>query len=152
MKSKLLFLVGACALGVTGIAQAADNTMTVTASLNGACGFVLPNSTLAFGVLDPTSAANATATTTVDYWCTTGTVAATVHNNGANWDGSNIRMKETSSANYIPYSLAVAGGAGTGAGKSSPLTMTVTGTIANANYVNAAVGSYADTVTLTVTP
>lgn len=150
MKSKLLLLAGACTLALTGVAHAADNTMTVTASINGACGFVLPTSTLAFGVLDPTSSADATGTASVDYWCTTGTVASTTAGNGANWDGSVRRMKD--GTNYVPYSLAVAGGTGTGAGKSNPLTMTVTGTVANGNYINAAVGAYVDTVTLTVTP
>jgi spore coat protein U-like protein len=151
MKTKLLATAAALALGMTSAVQAADtNTLTVTADINGACGFQLPTSTLAFGVLDPTSVADATASVDIDYWCTVGTTAATVAGDGDHFSGS--RRMNDGGTNYIPYDLGLAGHTGTGLGKSTPLTMTVTGTIANGDYVNAAVGAYADTVVLTLTP
>jgi hypothetical protein len=41
---------------------------------------------------------------------------------------------------------------GTGAGKSTAITFAVTGTVLNANYVNATVGGYTDTVQMAVNP
>lgn len=151
MKSKILLVAGACALAMTGFAQAADNTMTVTASVKGACGFSSSTSLLDFGQLDPTSTADAVKNVSIGYWCTKGQVASTSVTASANGTALNPRMKGTGGT-FIPFSLAIAGGNGTGLGKNNPLSMTVTGTILNADYVDAAVDSYTDTVTLTLTP
>jgi len=153
MKTKLLILAGVCSLGVSafGTAYAGDtNTLTVSASVTGTCKFNSATSALAFGALDPSSTGNATAAGATTYWCTKGTVASTAADNGANYSAPNRRM--TNGTEYIPYSMTLTGGTQTGAGKGTPLTLSLAGTITNADFINASAGAYADTVTLTVTP
>jgi hypothetical protein len=56
-------------------------------------------------------------------------------------------------ADQIKYSLSPLSDSYTGQGKSTPKTLTITGTVANADYINAAAHSdYADTVTVTINP
>jgi hypothetical protein len=53
----------------------------------------------------------------------------------------------------MPYSLTLpALASGTGSGKSTAITFAVTGSVLNANYINATVGSYTDTVQMAVNP
>jgi spore coat protein U-like protein len=138
----------------TGAAVAAGtNTLTVSASVVGVCQFSTTSSTLAFGNLDPSSTSDATATGSVAYWCTKGTVASTAAGNGANYDATNSIRRMKNGSDYIPYSLNVTGGTGTGAGKgSTALSLSLGGTIINGDFINASAGAYADTVTLTITP
>lgn len=154
MKEKLI-VAGLCAAGLlaSGAALSADtNTLTVTASVTGTCKFSSTTSTLDFGALDPSSASNATATNTTSYWCTKGSVASTTAGNGNNYSGSSRQLKGPGASDLIPYSLSLTGGTQTGAGKSTPLTLTMNGGINNADYINATAGAYSDTVTLTITP
>jgi spore coat protein U-like protein len=153
MKTKLLLTAAALSLGLTSAAQAADtNTLEVSATVMAACGFQLPAAThnLAFGNLDPTSTADATATVTINYWCTNGTTATVTPDNGL-YNSAGYRMKNAGT-DYVPYALAFTGLTGTGGGKSVMLPLKVDGTIANADYVSAPVGGYADTVVLSLTP
>jgi spore coat protein U-like protein len=61
-------------------------------------------------------------------------------------------MLHTTTANeYIPYTFTYTT-TGTGKGKSTAITMDIASTVAETNYINALVGSYADTVTLTINP
>jgi len=152
MKTKLLISAVALGLGMAGVAHATDtNTLAVSATVLNACGFEFPGAThnLAFGNLDPTSTADATATVNIKYWCTVGTAASILPDGGLHNSGG---PRLSNGTNFIPYALTLTGNTGTGAGKMSMLTMTATGTIANSNYVNAPVGSYTDTVVLTLTP
>lgn len=153
MKSKFFVVASVITLGFAAFGNvfAADtNTLTVTASVVGTCKFNSATSTLAFGALDPSSASNATAAGATTYWCTKGTVASTAADNGANWSGSSRQM--ANGAELIPYALTLTGGTQTGAGKGTPLTLDLAGSIANADFINVAAGNYTDTVTLTVTP
>lgn len=154
MKQKLM-VAGLCAAGLlaSGAALAADtNTLTVNASVTGTCKFNSATSTLDFGALDPSSTSNATASNTTTYWCTKGSVASTTAGNGLNYSGTSRQLVGPSPTDLIPYSLSLTGGTQTGAGKSTPLTLTMNGGINNSNYINATAGSYSDTVTLTITP
>lgn len=148
----MLALCAALGLGTLS-AQAADtNTLTVTASVTGTCKFVSATSTLAFGALDPSSAADGTATGSAQYWCTKGAAATVTAGNGDNFSGSR-RLKHASLAEFIPYALTMPSGAtGTGDGPANPITLSLAGTITNANYINASAGNYSDTVVLTVNP
>ena len=146
--------MGVC-VAVAGSAYAADTSnMTVQAAVVGTCKF---NSTpvLDFGNLDPSSASNGAGSSTISFWCTKGSNYTVTAGNGTNYDipGATRRMKGPGATDYIPYSLALpAGATGTGSGKSTAITFAVTGTVLNANYINATVGSYTDTVQMAVNP
>lgn len=151
---KLVASLLAAGLMASGAGLADTNTLTVSASVTGTCKFSSATSTLSFGALDPSSASDASASNTTTYWCTKGVVASTSAGDGSNFSGGSRRMAGTGAAagDFIPYSLALAGGTQTGVGPGTPLTLTIDGDIVNADYVNATAGSYSDTVTLTITP
>lgn len=137
---------------LTGVAFAADtNTLTVQANIVGTCKFSTATSTLNFGALDPSSASDASASTTVNFWCTKNASYTVTDNNGSNYLAPNRRMKDAGT-DYIPYGLTYSPATGSGSGKTTPITLTLTGTVVNANYVNAPVGNYSDTVILSIAP
>ena len=151
----------AAALGMSvgliaaGAAYAADTSnMTVQATVVGSCKF---NSTptLDFVNLDPDNATNGSGSSTISFWCTKGSSYTVTAGNGNNYDAGNTtrQMKGPGATDLIPYSLSLpAAATGTGAGKSTAITFAVSGTVLNANYINATVGSYTDTVQMAVNP
>lgn len=141
------------AVMVSGAAMAATNTMTVSASVTGTCRFSSPVSTLAFGALDPSSAADGAGSVNINFWCTRGTAYSMTNDDGLYETGVNAnRMRHAvNPAEFIPYSISYAA-AGTGLGATTPITLTVSGAILNADYINALEGAYSDTVVLTVAP
>jgi spore coat protein U-like protein len=158
MKKLLAAMAATVALSViiTGSAVLAGgtNTLTVNATVSGTCQFITPTSTLSF-TLDPSSAANATATTIPTLWCTRGTTATITVGNGTNFTGGNKRMKSLANpTEFIPYTLALTPvGVITGLGKNTPISLTISGTVLTADYVNAlAANDYTDTVVITITP
>jgi spore coat protein U-like protein len=157
MKFNKLGLIGAlCAAGLLGntAALAADTaTVGVSATVVGTCKFN-SGGTIAF-TLDPTSGADATGTVTNPaFWCTKNASYTVSDDDGLYETGVGSRRMQhaTTTTEFIPYSFAYTA-TGSGTGKTTPITLTLTGaTVANANFVNAAAGSYADTVTLSITP
>ncbi|HUI44563.1 MAG TPA: spore coat protein U domain-containing protein [Nitrospirota bacterium] len=154
--ASVVVVVALIILAMGRVASASGtSTLTVTATVLGECQFITTASTLAF-TLDPSSAANATATASPTFWCTLGTTVTTpvAYNQGLNYSGGSNRMKSTSNpTQFIPYTLALTPSGTTGLGRSNPLTLTVTGTVLNANYINAmAANDYTDTVTITIAP
>ena len=148
-------LCASIGFAAVGIANAADTSnMTVQASVVGTCKF---NSTptLDFGPLDPASASNGAGSSTISFWCTKGSAYTVAAGNGNNYDvpGSTRRMKGPGALDLMAYSLTLpAAATGTGSGKSTAITFAVTGSVLNANYINATVGSYTDTVQMAVNP
>jgi hypothetical protein len=62
-------------------------------------------------------------------------------------------MEHTSTAgNFIPYSFSYNPATGTGSGRTTDITLNISGSVAFADYQNALVGDYSDTVLLTITP
>jgi spore coat protein U-like protein len=154
---QLTFWAVAIALVLTmgGMGFAADtNTLSVSANVVGTCKFNVATSTLPFGALDPTSAADATASGSVTFWCTNGASFTVSDDDGLYETGVNAnRMRHaTDVTQFIPYGLTLSPTTGTGTGPSTPITLTIDGLISNANYVNAMAGDYADTVVITVSP
>ncbi|HEX3632411.1 MAG TPA: spore coat protein U domain-containing protein [Casimicrobiaceae bacterium] len=151
----------AAALGMSvgliaaGAAYAADTSnMTVQATVISSCKF---NSTptLDFGNLDPSSAANGSGSSTISFWCSKGSAYTVTAGNGNNYNAgtSTRQMKGPGATDLMAYSLTLpAAATGTGAGKSTAITFAVTGSVLNANYINATVGSYTDTVQMAVNP
>ena len=95
-----------------------------------------------------------------NFRCTAGT-AYTVTSNDGLWEtaagGASNRMKLSAAANCatatdcVRYTLTSVT-SGTGQGMSTDISFNVTGQTTAADIVNAPAGSYADTVTLTVSP
>jgi spore coat protein U-like protein len=123
--------------------------------------------TISFGNLDPSVGSNAAATMTVGTFrsdqvgnCTTIAQTMTLTaGNGMNYFAGSRRL--ASAGNFIPYTItgAGAGWAGTGPwtrnkpGNTAWRTMpTLTANILGVNYQNAAVGTYTDTVMVTISP
>jgi spore coat protein U-like protein len=155
MKRLIVTAVAAALLAwpFAGALAAGNNTLTVSANVLGTCVFNSATSTLAFGALDPTSAADATASGSTTFWCTSGVAFALADDDGLYETGPDAnRMKHVTAAQYIPYSVAFSTSAAVGGGAGSPITLTIDGTILNADYVGAQAGDYSDTVVITVTP
>ena len=152
---KLTLIAALCATSLFGTtaAWAGDTAnVAVSATITGTCKF---NSGGSIGfTLDQTLTTAATGVVTSPaFWCTKGTNYTVTDNLGANFVGTQRKMKNTvTPTELINYTFSyTATGAGTG--KTTPITLTLTGaTVANADYVNAAAGSYADTVVMSITP
>ena len=134
--------------------------LTVNAKISGVCKVTTAPGTLDFGTIDPSGAANATATTTFVMKCSNGTTsAAATDDNGLNFSVTK-RMQHTVAGNFLPYAIAYVNDTGfSGAGfaaAAATRTITINGTITPAQYAGAlaTIGAqiYADTVTITVNP
>ena len=153
MKKLLSVLMVMFMVAMAGSALASGtNTLTVSASVTGTCKFVSGTSTLNFGALDPSSSSDTTGSGSTTFWCTKGTTQTLAAGNGANWDGTKRNMLDAVSSDKIPYTLTLTPDGGTNAGPGSPRTVTIGGTILNADYVSKSAGSYSDTVSLNITP
>lgn len=137
------------------------HTIGVSATVTGTCAVNTSNSTLAFGALDPGSGGAVSAVWSGGtFRCTNGT-AYTIASNDGLWSsatgGANNRMKLSTATdcsvatNCVRYTMTKAAN-GTGSGMTTNISFGVTGATALVDYQNAAAGSYADTVTLTVAP
>lgn len=152
--AKNLITSAAAVIGVLGMASAmAGGTaiVAVSASVTGNCQFN-SGGTVSFS-LDPTSSSVANGTVTQPrFWCTKNATYAITDDLGLHESGVIYRMQHaTTLTEFIPYTFTYTA-AGSGLGKTSPITLNIAASVANADYVNAAAGSYADTVTLTITP
>ena len=154
MKKITAITLTAAIVALAGAAMAADsNTLTVQASVTGTCKFSSGTSTLNFGALDPSVGTNVNGSTTTNFWCTKGvTTDAIAANNGANWSGTKRQMKDTVSADLIPYTLTLTPDGSANTGPAAPRTLTIGGTVLGTDYTGKTAGSYSDTVTLNITP
>jgi hypothetical protein len=135
MKRALIVAITVALVSWGGVAMAIDTTdVDVTANVVASCVFT-STPTLAFGVLDQTSAGYTLGDET-NPLVGDGTFAGTLV------DGPNSMGYSITYTNFT----GVAGGIG------APVTSVLTATIPNANYVGAPPGAYADQVTFTITP
>lgn len=134
--------------------------LTVNAKVSGVCKVTTAPGTLDFGTIDPSGAANATASTTFVMKCSNGvTSTAATDDNGLNFSVTK-RMQHTVAGNFLPYAIAYVndtGFAGAGfAAAAGSRTITINGTVTPAQYTGALATTgaqiYADTVTITVNP
>jgi spore coat protein U-like protein len=151
-KLTVLAMVLGLVLVSSGAAVAADSTtVAVSANVVGTCKFIT-GGTLAFGSLDPNSGSDVNATASPTFWCTKNASYTITDDDGLHKSGTTHRMQHaTDLTEYIPYTFAYTP-TGSGQGRTSPITLTINGTVAYADYRNSAAGDYADTVTLTITP
>lgn len=142
------------------------HVISVSASVTGVCKIVDATSTLAFGALNPATGGTVNAVWSGGkFSCTKGT-SYTITSDDGLWEsasgGASNRMRLTGATGAgctnayecIRYTLTSAtSGTGLGiGGGANDISFAVTGQTLIADYVNASVGSYADTVTLTVSP
>jgi hypothetical protein len=137
------------------VAQAADSvSVTVNATIVGVCKFftaapvVNVTNTGVGSNIDPSSATTATGNALITYRCSSGTtptftVPATATVTCAACTGSPTMTPTITSANT---------GAGTGLGAGQDKTLTVTGTLLQAAFQNAAAGAYTGNITVSVAP
>jgi spore coat protein U-like protein len=152
LRTALAALAGGPWLWPQAVLAADSNNIAVSTTVIPICKFNSSTSTLNF-VMDPSSTADATASTSLTYWCTKGSTATVTTSNGLYAAGFSPRMRHTTLVTlFLPYTLSLVGATQTGLGKTAPLTLTINGTVLNASYINAHVGTYGDTVTITVSP
>lgn len=137
------------------LANAADTqSMAVSASVQGICKLTSVPA-MGFGSLDPSATADATASSAVIYKCTKGT-SPTSFSVGASTTGTyNGTLTSGTTADTIPYAVTwtAPSTAGTGLGTAiTGTTVTLSGTILNANYVNVTAASYAQSVAIVIAP
>lgn len=147
--------VVAMALALSSAAAgAASATVSVTATVisKNQCKFNSPTAALAFNPINPADPSPAvTAHTSITFKCGGSSANATFsvsHDGGQNGN----RMLNTTQANeYLPYTLTLSPQTAT-VPKNVVQTLNIDGSIAQADFQNAYVGAYADTVVLTVVP
>jgi spore coat protein U-like protein len=151
MRTKQLFAVIAT-LAFAGGAFAADPaTVDVSATVVGVCKYSTNTGSVSF-TLDPSVGGPVNGTLSQPaFWCTKGTGYTITDDNGLNESGTTHRMKHATAAEYIPYTFLYTA-TGTGTGKSTPITMGITASVAETDYIDKSEGSYVDTVTLSITP
>lgn len=106
-----------------------------------------------FGLLDVAGTAPAAAQATLRYACTRGILPSASAGPGLHADGQGRRrMARAGGGEYLPYALTVTPDPRGGSGPAGGLLLTVRATIDPADFRAAAIGDYADTVVLTITP
>lgn len=156
MKLNKLALLGMlCTAGLFGnvAALAATSNLPVSATVVGTCKFVTAGA-VTF-TLDPSSAAAAPGSVTAPtFWCTKGASYSVTSGNGTNASGTQKRLSNgATTPEYINYTLSLTTNAsGTGSGPATAISLGVSSSVANADFVGASAGSYSDSVLLTITP
>jgi len=151
MKKVLMAVIAVALVAMAGSAMAADTAAVgVSAIVAGNCKVLSPGS-ISYA-LDPATGGNATGTVTQPtFWCTKASAYTITDPGGQHDSGGSKRMKHAMLDEYIPYTFTFTA-TGTGAGRGTTLSMDIGSTVAGADYINASAGSYADSVTLTITP
>ena len=158
MKTKILAAVLLTA-GMASSAIAADTySLGVSAQVLGRCKFTqAAGATLTLtnvaGGIDPSSATSATGSANITYRCTSGQAPTFTTDLGTHASGANMRVADAGATNFMIYTLSLtSGGSGSGFGAGSDKTLAVAGTITSANFASAPVGTYTDTVVVSVNP
>lgn len=151
MKKVLMAVVAVALVAMAGSAMADTTTVAVSATVTGTCRF-LSTGTITFS-LDPASGGAANGTMgQPTFWCTRGTNFSISDDDGLYESGTTHRMRHaTVSTEHIPYSFTYTA-TGAGEGRGTTITMDIASQVANADFINALAGNYADTVLLTITP
>lgn len=153
MKRNILALAIMAGVAIGSQAFAADQgTVNINAQVVGTCKFVT-NATIINVTLDPSVGGPVTGTGSLQFWCTKGASYTVTDDDGLHESGPNQnRVKHGSLNEYIPYTFSYTPTSGTGNGPQNPITLSVSVTFAEADYVNASAGTYTDTVTITINP
>ena len=148
--------VAASLLAAAGALAAGDHTVTIGAVIlsNSNCRFNTASpSTLAFGNIDPSSTTDASASLVLNYRCNGGdpiVVWSVSGNNGLYPAAGMRRLRHTNTVNFLPYSLNLPLNGVTP--RNTNQNLTLTGTIAVADFTIAIGGNYSDQVVLSIAP
>jgi len=154
-------LAAACGFAAPASASTVGGTLNTSATVTANC--TVSTSALAFGNVDSTSASNVDASGGLTITCTNGSAWTASAGVGAGTGASYATRKMTAGANLLNYNIytsaarttvwgdgtgstATIGGTGTGTGQS----VTVYGRVAG-GQTGVPIGSYADTVAVTIT-
>ncbi|HEV2865250.1 MAG TPA: spore coat U domain-containing protein [Allosphingosinicella sp.] len=158
------YLLAACAVALApsaASAAVANSTLSVDATVTANC--TVSAGSVSFGSVNPISGSNADATGSFSVTCTNGTSWSAAAGVGSGSGASFTARRMTSGANTLNYNLYTSSGYGTvwGDGTSSTAAITGTGTGSaqstsvygriGSGQTSVPPGSYADTVSVTVT-
>ncbi len=124
------------------------------------CRFSSTAAALPFGSLNPLIQSDVLRSTTVEFVCSGNphlpVYFAIAENGGLHRSGGSNRMRHADgslagASAFIPYTLSLSPSSGS-VGHNARQLLTITGTVAGSAYRSAPAGSYADTVTITITP
>ncbi len=154
MKTRFLVLLVVIGL-ITMVSQAlaADTgTVNINANVVGTCKFTTNTANISV-TLDPSQGGTQTGNGSLEFWCTKNASYTVTDDDGLHESGPNgNRVKHQSLNEYIPYTFSYSPTSGTGNGPQTPITLSVSASFAQSDYTNASVGSYTDTVTITISP
>lgn len=138
-------LIIALAFALVSVSAFAADTASVdvSATVSPTCTFDATNFAMAFGAIDPTSAVDATATATVSFTCNTNDLITLDDLTGA--------YTMLSGADTLNYSIA-SGAIPTNGTAGLSQSVTLTGTVAVADFQAAVAGSYTDAVAINILP
>lgn len=156
MKIIKIFTAGVLLTCVSSIANADSTNVIVTADVISVCQ-ISSKTNMDFGQLDPSNPVDKHASAEVVYWCTKGVtsdvgdISGNLH--GQFYDGTNELMQDDMDATKtLRYSFTHNAADVLADGPSAPITITINGTVAGADYENASVGNYFDIITVDINP
>ena len=157
-RASRLVAAAAVALSSAGAIAADTYSLAIGATVlsKSNCKFsTAAGATLAFGAIDPSGSTNATASTSLTFSCA-GSAATAAYSISSD-DGlyasgpAQPRLRHTvTTTQFMAYTLNTPLSGTTP--KNTATTVTITGTITPANYQNALLGNYSDTIVLTLSP
>jgi hypothetical protein len=160
---KLFFLAMVVVSGTLAgdvFAQATSATVNVSAVVPKACRFYSAPGAMTIqhggGLIDPTSASNATGSSTINYRCTNGVSPRFDIDASGTFASPKTRTVSLAGtavpANTVAADITVTatGGAGTGLGGGQDKTATIDGSITPANFAAASPDTYSKTVTVAI--
>jgi len=130
---------------------AVTGPLAVGVEASGNCQFHGRSTALAFGDLEPTTGRDVSATASLVFKCTRGTIWSVTDDGGLHEQSAGaFRMRHTSLDAYLPYRLTYTNATGTSQGAQVEQTLAIEGLVRGAAYATVPAGSYADTVTITI--
>ena len=127
-------------------------------TVHAACLFNTTAATLSFGSLNPGNPVDVNVSATLAFKCAGGPPGTMWTYSVADDDGlyetgidANRMRNTTATTQYLPYTFTYAPATGT-VPRNTNQTLTINGTVKGIDYQNAYVGSYSDTIILTITP
>lgn len=159
MKILLQITLASLILLLAEIGHAAENTTVfISAAVlsKSNCRFIAASAALNFGSLDPANSSDAIINSTITFRCGGSAPNATffisqddgLHETGP---GANRMQNTTVTTEYLPYTITLNPFSNT-VPKNVVQTLTISGSIHASDYQNAYIGSYSDTVVISITP
>ena len=130
---------------------AVTGPLAVGVNASGNCQFHGRSTALAFGDLEPPTGRDASATASLIFKCTRGATWSVTDDGGLHEQSAGaFRMRHATLDAYLPYRLTYTNATGTSQGAQFEQTLSIEGLVRGAAYASAPPGSYADTVTITI--